>query len=87
MSEHIIQDDSSNEPPNQSFDCDALWSEITKLRAEAERACTWTEDEDGPWITGCGHAFEFNTDGPKENGFQHCCYCGGKLIIKEGGAE
>lgn len=51
--------------------------------AERDRTCTWTDEVDGPWQTACGHAFEFISEGPGENGFKHCCFCGGKIIVKE----
>ena len=41
--------------------------------------CTWTEDEDGAFETGCGDMFDFTNDGPSENGFKFCPYCGGEL--------
>jgi hypothetical protein len=54
------------------------------LAALAQRPCEWTLDEAdyGCWSSGCGHAFEFTTDGPKENGFKFCPYCGGMLEAK-----
>lgn len=48
--------------------------------------CGWTTPPDPDfdvWDTGCGNAFEFNADGPKENGFKFCPYCGGELEIVE----
>ena len=44
-----------------------------------ENVCTWAEDEDGIWFTGCNNAFEFMNGTPSENGFQFCCYCGDRL--------
>ena len=42
--------------------------------------CKWREDSSGDmWNTGCGQAFVFIDDGPKENGFKYCCYCGNVL--------
>lgn len=39
--------------------------------------CAWSEDDDtGSWDTACGEKFQFTVDGPKENGFRHCPYCG-----------
>lgn len=38
--------------------------------------CAWTVDDDGIWNTGCGNAFMFEADGPHENGFKFCPYCG-----------
>ena len=45
--------------------------------------CQWTEDADGVWETACGEMFLFETDGPLENGFLFCPYCGRKLITQE----
>lgn len=46
--------------------------------------CGWRRlDGDGPWHTGCGEAFEFNGEGPKENGFKFCYSCGKPLVIQE----
>jgi hypothetical protein len=42
--------------------------------------CEWTEDYNGCWETDCGKAFEFSAEGPTENEFKFCCYCGKKLI-------
>ena len=49
--------------------------------------CIWNTNEslcneDDTWYTECGEAFVFTEDGPKENGFQFCPYCGGKIVIK-----
>ena len=44
--------------------------------------CVWTEPEDyggGPWETTCGRLFSFTDDGPNENGFKFCCWCGRSL--------
>jgi len=41
--------------------------------------CSWKEDDDGNWKTACGEMFVFIDGGPKDNGFRHCPYCGGKL--------
>ena len=41
--------------------------------------CRWSQDEDGNWKTSCGEMFIFLEDGPKENEFHFCCYCGGAL--------
>jgi hypothetical protein len=38
--------------------------------------CTWTQSEDGQWESDCGNEFEPNDDGPYENGFHFCPYCG-----------
>lgn len=45
--------------------------------------CYWirdhTPDGDPIWQTTCAHTFEFTTGGPKENNFDFCPHCGGKL--------
>jgi hypothetical protein len=59
------------------------WSVLERRRqlaiAHATRMttpCTWTEDEDGNWWTGCGEGFVFTSDGPAANKMKWCCYCG-----------
>lgn len=45
--------------------------------------CLWIEDmqvDDVAWQTDCGNLFQFTADGPKENAFTFCPYCGGALI-------
>lgn len=46
---------------------------------EPGKSCIWTEDEDGPWHTECGHSFEFIEGTPFENKQRFCGYCGGQL--------
>lgn len=44
--------------------------------------CQWYLDDiggDSVWETECKRAFEFNSDGPKENEFKFCPYCGRQL--------
>jgi len=48
--------------------------------------CRWTnaQDDSGWWTAGCStrekpHEFVFNDEGPVENGFKHCPYCGRRL--------
>jgi hypothetical protein len=47
--------------------------------------CHWADetdgDGDGYWDTQCGHAFQFNEGGPKENDFAFCGYCGGRIVL------
>lgn len=50
--------------------------------SENERVCNWREEDGGgPYETDCGHLFECISDGPEENGFRFCCFCGGKLAV------
>lgn len=42
--------------------------------------CRWTEDSNGVFETACGEAFQCEADGPQENGFKFCVYCGGRLV-------
>jgi hypothetical protein len=44
--------------------------------------CQWEQSELGQWDTSCGNEFEFMDDGPFENGFKHCPYCGKQLTEK-----
>ena len=44
----------------------------------------WHLTEDHIWQSGCGQSFVFCADGPKENSFRHCPYCGGALYHTSG---
>lgn len=41
--------------------------------------CHWQEDEEGNWESDCGETFIFTDEGPQENNFCFCPYCGGKM--------
>lgn len=41
--------------------------------------CEWTVNDDGAFETACGNVFEFTADGPAQNGFKFCPYCGSQL--------
>ena len=44
--------------------------------------CTWyvIDELDGEyWSSGCKELFDFNIDGPIENHFKFCPYCGKKI--------
>jgi len=48
------------------------------------KVCDWEEDDES-YSTDCGQWFYFEYDGPEENGFKYCPYCGRELKeIKEG---
>lgn len=53
------------------------------MKDRRKQKCAWTlSDEFEPqYETTCGNAFEFNSDGPSENSFKYCPYCG-KLITE-----
>lgn len=38
--------------------------------------CEWTVDDDGIYNSSCGQIFVFTDDGPIENKFRYCPYCG-----------
>ena len=58
---------------------DLLESHREAKRGMSEPTCVWTEVEDGPWETTCGHAFEIMEGKPSENDMKFCCYCGHAL--------
>ena len=41
--------------------------------------CTWTEDADGNWHTGCQQIHIIIGGSPPENGYVYCPYCGSKI--------
>ncbi len=56
-----------------------VWNKRTPTPAPA-LACKWTYDEGhDKWDTGCGEAHCFMADGPKENSYGYCPYCGREL--------
>lgn len=61
--------------PDDSPAQDALAHLIEDQEATA-RCCAWVVDDDGLWRSSCENVFFFDTDGPHENGFKFCPYCG-----------
>ena len=59
--------------PDASNKCDKCGAGVFD---HAHKPCTWTVDEEGTWKTGCGNLFQFEADGPHENHFKFCPYCG-----------
>jgi hypothetical protein len=63
---------------------------LRKRRAELEAAvrdvaryapCLWVPDDDtDSWDTACGNKHQFIAGDPADNLYQHCPYCGGRLI-------
>lgn len=47
----------------------------------AGKHCAWIEDEMGCWDAACGQSFEFYAEGPKENKFKFCPYCGKRIKL------
>ena len=52
----------------------------------------WSEDgylpddqDERDFITECGETFSFSSDGPEENKFRHCPYCGKPLEVEDEG--
>ena len=44
--------------------------------------CKWTyDDSNDSWDTECDEKFWFTTEGPIDNGFKYCPYCG-KILIE-----
>lgn len=56
--------------PDECPDCEVF---------KGNAGCVWRANEDGAYETVCGNTFEFYADGPEENGFQFCPYCGNPL--------
>ena len=46
--------------------------------------CEWVYDSNHEyWGSECGDDFAFNCDGPIENGFKFCPFCGEKIKVDE----
>jgi len=61
-------------------ECDRL----TSLVGHDNRCSWYIEDGSDTWWTGCGESAVFYSDGPVENGFKFCPYCGGEIRMGEG---
>ena len=51
-------------------------------RRKLRECCKWHQNEDGQFETACKQLFEFN-DGPRENNFRFCPYCGKRLVERK----
>ena len=50
------------------------------LRDRNKGICTWDEDENGNWHTGCGECFVITNDGtPEQHGMKFCTFCGNAI--------
>jgi len=47
-------------------------------------SCSWKEDDEGNWNTGCGEMFVLSCDTPKEHNMNFCCFCGKSLKVAMG---
>jgi hypothetical protein len=47
-----------------------------QMEAAKSSDCSWAVDENGIWSSACGNTFQFETEGPRENRFRLCPYCG-----------
>ena len=67
---------------------DILSTRIRELSVEdynrKKLPCHWTPDDDGIWEANCGGTFIFESDGPTENGFNFCPFCGKKILPHTG---
>lgn len=43
--------------------------------------CRWTDGSNGPCETQCGKSFICMEDGPTDNGFDFCIYCGRRIEV------
>ena len=63
--------------------CTDYWVEVDapdEAKSVAECTCKWVEDKQGTWIPDCGGGpWEFMADGPTENSFEYCPFCGKTL--------
>jgi hypothetical protein len=64
--------------------------EISEAEEKIDRLkavkCRWKPSEEfdnDNWESSCGNLFSFFADGPKENGFEFCPYCGKPITIEE----
>lgn len=58
---------------------ECFWRVETMTVLHEVKVCKWSEDQDSVWDTQCDNRFVFNSDGPADNGFEYCPYCGNKI--------
>lgn len=50
------------------------------MTVEWSKVCQWTyDDSSASWDTACKNKFQFFVDGPFDNKFRFCPYCGGLI--------
>lgn len=55
------------------------------LPIKQHNICIWAYDENCDfWDTDCGRAHCFINEGPKENSYQFCPFCGSNLEVQNG---
>lgn len=58
--------------------------EIVKQGGVADDVCEWEyNDAEYYWESSCDHLHIFMSDGPKENEYGFCPYCGKKIKVVE----
>jgi len=60
--------------------CFALANDAIANDTSIAGCCQWVWSEI-TYDSECGGIFQFNVDGPTENGFRFCPYCGKSLIV------
>ena len=82
---HCVLDEAidENTASQIAFAANAFCQELPE---EMQPVCVWKMDADPfdtLYETSCGECFQFTNDGPAENKFTHCPYCGLKLFVDE----
>ena len=59
-------------------------AEERALAEITEGLCPWTYDEFHEyWMTGCDKLFGLTNISPEEDGFQHCPFCGMRIVVED----
>ena len=57
---------------------------IRKYEENKDDVCEWKyNDTEYYWESSCDHLHIFMSDGPKENNYEYCPYCGKKIKVVE----
>lgn len=56
---------------------------VRATRGKERQSCSWLPDGESIFSTSCGKKFFFDAEGPKENSFQFCPFCG--MTLKSAG--
>jgi hypothetical protein len=60
----------------------AISEAANKFPALKEDFCEWQENENGAWVTSCGHNWGFPNGTPETNNVLYCHNCGGRVKTK-----